>query len=69
MIVPFGKFYGQEMDSLPDDYLIWLASGGRYYKSKHSTELKWKVPEPIFAEARKILEKRGYRLKGERWEK
>jgi len=69
MILPFGKFAGQDMEVVPEDYLMWLAGGGIYTKNRHSTEIKWKVPMPIWVEARKILEARGYKLKGERWER
>jgi len=69
VILPFGKYFGREMTSLPDDYLVWLAGGGAYYRNRRSTEIKWKVPTEVWVEARRILEARGYTLKGERWEK
>jgi hypothetical protein len=71
MIIPFGKFKGQSMNTLPDDYLQWLAKpkySGKYYESLHSTVLNWKVPFAVKIEARKVLEARGWKLKGETWE-
>ena len=72
MIIHFGKFRGRTMDSIEDDgYLQWLAKpkySGKYYESLHSTDLKWKVPFPVKIEARKILESRGWVLKGEHFE-
>lgn len=69
MIMPFGKFRGIPLERLEDDYLMWLAKGQGYTKNKHSTEMQFKIPANIWIEARKILESRGYVLKGERWEK
>lgn len=72
MILKFGKYKGQNIQSIPDDYLMWLAKpvySGKFYKSLHSTELNWKVPFNIKMAARKELERRGYKLVGERWEK
>ena len=71
MNIPFGKYKGQAMESLPEDYLMWLGKpkySDKYYKSLHSTELDWKVPFPIKLEARRILENRGYKLIGKHWE-
>ena len=71
MILLFGKYKGARLESVPEDYLMWLAKptySGRFYKSLHSTELNWKVPFAIKIEARVILESRGYKLKGETWE-
>jgi len=71
MQIPFGKFKGQPMNNLPEDYLMWLSKpkySGKYYESEHSTELKWKVPLNVKLEARAILESRGYTLIGEHWE-
>lgn len=67
MIMPFGKFRGTPLERLEDDYLMWLAKGQGYTKNKHSTEMQFKIPAPVWIEARKILESRGCVLKGERW--
>jgi len=71
MILGFGKYKGKSLETVPDDYLKWLGKpkySGVFYKSLHSTELNWKVPLSVTIEARKVLEKRGFVLKGEAWE-
>ena len=72
MNLQFGKYKGMSLEAAPEDYLCWLAKpkySGKYYKSLHSTDLNWKVPYAVKIEARKILESRGWQLKGETWEK
>ena len=72
MILNFGKYKGKKLEDLPEDYIKWLGKpvySGKFYKSLHSTELNWKVPFPVKVEARKVLEKLGFKLIGERWEK
>ncbi len=72
MILQFGIYKGKRLEDIPEDYLMWLAKpkySGKFYKSLHSSELNWKVPFAIKIEARKILESRGWKLKGETWEK
>lgn len=71
-ILTFGKYKGQSLKEVPEDYLMWLAKpvySGKFYKSLHSTELNWKVPFIVQINAREILESRGYKLIGTRWEK
>jgi hypothetical protein len=72
MVLLFGKCKGQDIREIPDDYCMWLAKpvySGKFYKSLHSTELKWKVPFEVKMAARRELELRGFKLIGERWEK
>lgn len=72
MIIQFGKYKGLNIKSVPDDYLMWLSKpvySGKFYESVHSTELKWKVPFSIKIASRGELERRGYKLTGERWER
>lgn len=72
MIITFGKCKGQRIKNIPDDYCMWLAKpvySGKFYESLHSTELKWKVPFPVKIAARTELERRGFKLIGERWER
>jgi len=72
-ILNFGKYKNQAIEKLEDEcYLKWIAKPkyhGGYYKSLHVTDLKWRVPFEIRMVARKELEKRGYKLIGEHWEK
>ena len=73
LFLQFGKYKGRELESLTDEnYLMWLAKpayGGKFYKGLHSTDLTWKVPFDVKLAARAELEKRGYKLVGERFEK
>lgn len=69
--MPFGKYKGQRIDTLPDSYLIMVADD---FKSDRpgvpiGQKFTFKVPLEIIAKARKALEKRGYRKKGTRWER
>lgn len=71
MIISFGKYKGQDIKSIPDDYCMWLAKpvySGKFYKSLHSTERNWSVPFAVKIAARQELERRGFKLIGERWE-
>jgi hypothetical protein len=69
MKISFGKYKGKELADIPEDYLVWLAKGGGYTTGKHSTDMRFKIPVPIWCEARSILQGRGYRIIGERIEK
>jgi hypothetical protein len=69
MIMPFGKFKGTPLEAIDEGYLIWIAKGQGYTKGLHSTEMQFRIPDPIFREARRILESRGYKIIGERIEK
>jgi hypothetical protein len=71
-ILTFGKYKGQTLESVPEDYLQWLGKpvySGKFYLNSRSTELNWKVPWSVTVAARQILEARGYKLKGTRWER
>jgi len=69
----FGKYKGTKISELLDEeYLCWLGKpvySPKFYKSIHSTEKNFKVPFNITVQAREELEKRGYELIGERWER
>jgi len=69
MIMPFGKFKGTPLEAIDETYLIWIAKGKGYTKNNRSTEMQFKIPDPLFREARRILESRGYKIIGERIEK
>lgn len=72
MILRFGDHKGEHIQSIPDDYCMWLAKpkySGKFYKSLHSMERNWSVPFDVKVAARKELERRGFKLIGERWEK
>lgn len=67
----FGAFKGHDISdqSIPDGYIKWLASRGKYYKSAHSTDITWKVPLDVWEAALTEIERRGYKIIGERFEK
>jgi hypothetical protein len=71
MRLTFGTFKGSKLSdpSIPDSYIKWLASRGKYYKEKHSTEPTWKVPTTVWLAALTEIERRGYQIIGERFEK
>ena len=67
--MPFGKFKGQRIDSLPDNYLIMLADDFNRDKPGvlPDNRFNFKVPLEIREKAREVLKKRGYSKRGERW--
>jgi hypothetical protein len=72
MILQFGQYKGMELTDVPEPYIQWLGKptySGKFYLNSRSTELNWKVPWSVTVAARQILEARGYKLKGTRWEK
>lgn len=71
-ILQFGRHKGQALQSIPDDYLCWLGKptySGKFYKSLTSMEKTWRVPLMTTMAARQELDRRGFKLIGERWEK
>ena len=73
VVIEFGKYRGMPLREISDEgYLKWLAKpvySGKFYKSIHSTDLTWRVPFDVKIAAREELERRGYKLIGERFEK
>ena len=69
--MPFGKYKGQRIDTLPDNYLIMLADDFKRDRPgvPPGRKFTFKVPLDIIEKARKVLDKRGYRKKGTRWER
>jgi len=61
MILSFGTFKGIEIKDVPDSYCQWLALRGSYTDPGNRFETKWKVPISISIEARREMERRGYR--------
>jgi uncharacterized protein (DUF3820 family) len=61
MILRFGQYKGQRVESVPDDYLMLLAED--FYE--RST---FRVYFKVRMEARDLLRLRGYRKIGSRWE-
>jgi len=68
-ILPFGRYAGQSIRDIPNDYLFCLCSWGKgiYYKSSHSLDVTWKIPIEWWELARVEADRRGYKLLGERW--
>ncbi len=71
MILTFGTFKGHDLSdpAIPNSYMIWLASRGKYMSKKNRFEIAWKVPVDVWMAARIEIERRGYRHIGERFEK
>ncbi len=69
MILTFGIYKGHDLSdpSIPDDYMKWLASRGRYTSKTNRFETAWKVPVDVWMAARMEMERRGYRHIGERF--
>jgi uncharacterized protein (DUF3820 family) len=70
-VMPFGKYKGQPIDTIPDRYIIMLADdfGQDNQGILPDNRFNFKVPLEIREKAREALKKRGYRKKGSRWEK
>ncbi|HQP59377.1 MAG TPA: DUF3820 family protein [Petrotogaceae bacterium] len=65
MRIPFGKYRGQEIKTLPEDYLCWIVKkykGG--FKVRYVGEVQYKIGENVFLEARGKLKELGYNTKG-----
>lgn len=69
MRLDFGKFKGHDLSdpAIPDDYMRWLADRGSYQEPGNRFVTMWKVPIVTCIEARRELEKRGWRHNGYRW--
>ena len=52
MLMPFGKYKGQDLSALPDEYLLWLSANIplrdplRSAVAKEITERGWEPPTP-----------------------
>lgn len=71
MNLPFGQYRGREITDLniPDSYVMWLASRGKYKSKTNRFEYDWKVPVDVWMAALGEIERRGYRIIGERFER
>lgn len=71
MILTFGTHKGKDLtdSNLPDGYIKWLAMRGSYPEPGNRFETKWKVPIVLSIEARREMERRGYRRVDDRYEK
>jgi len=71
MKLSFGAFKGRDLTdpSIPDSYMQWLASRGKYQSKTNRFETSWKVPVDVWMAARMEMERRGYTHIGERFEK
>lgn len=71
MIIPFGIY--KSMDTadctVPDSYVGWMATRPSYPEPGNRFETRWKVPIVLSIEARREMEKRGYRRVDDRYEK
>jgi len=71
MRLTFGLYKGHDISdvAIPDRYMMWLGSRGKYMEKKNRFETAWKVPVDIWMAARVEMERRGFRHIGERFEK
>jgi hypothetical protein len=71
MKLDFGIHNGKDISDpdIPDDYIKWMASRGKYQSKTNRFETAWKVPVMVWMAAREEMERRGYRHIGERFEK
>ena len=71
MTLLFGHFQGRDITDpeIPDSYIQWLASRGRYDSKINRFETGWKVPVDVWMAARQEMARRGYKHIGERFEK
>jgi hypothetical protein len=71
MVLTFGKYKGHDLSnlSIPDDYMKWLASRGKYTSKTNRFETEWKVPVDVWMAAREEMDRRGYNHIGERFER
>jgi len=71
MIIPFGKYKDYHLTDhfIPDRYISWLALRGSYPDKQNRFETAWKVPIVLSIEARREMERRGYRRINDRYNK
>ncbi len=71
MVLTFGTYKGRELSDpvIPDSYMMWLGSRGKYMDKNNRFETAWKVPVDVWMAARIEMERRGYRHIGERFER
>ena len=71
MTLTFGIYKDHDLSDpiIPDSYIQWLASRGKYYKPGNRFEPSWKVPFDTWIAARLEMKRRGYRSIGSRFEK
>jgi hypothetical protein len=71
MILTFGQHRGEDTSSLPDHYLMWLADQREIAQVKGTPWQKnfFKIGAELELEARKELERRGFKKHGLRWVK
>ena len=71
MIIPFGIYKGYDTSdiTIPDKYITWMALRASYPEPGNRFETRWKVPIVLSIEARREMERRGYRRVDDRYEK
>ena len=72
MIIPFGRFKGFDISdhiTVFDGYVKWMALRGTYSVPGNRFETKWKVPIAVSIEARREMERRGYKRVDDSYEK
>jgi uncharacterized protein (DUF3820 family) len=67
--MPWGKHRNEPVYTLPDDYLMLLEDGFNTVRRGKVCSQNYKVPAYLMDCARQVLQNRGYKKKGERWER
>jgi hypothetical protein len=68
-ILTFGRYRGKVLSDpeVPDDYVRWVASRGKYMRKTNENELEGKIPVDAWMAGRVEMERRGYDHIGERF--
>lgn len=68
-VLTFGTHSGKLLSdpSIPDEYLWWLASRGKYLSKRYQFECESKIPVDAWMAGRVEMERRGYDHIGERF--
>ena len=71
MIIPLGRFKSMDISdsTVPDSYVQWMALRASYPEPGNRFETKWKVPIAVSIEARREMERRGYRRVDDHYKK
>ena len=71
MIIPFGAYKGRDLTdrTIPDGYISWIARRGSYTEPGNRFNTTWKVPIVLSIEARREMERRGYRREDDHYER
>ena len=69
MILEFGQYKDKDLSDpfVPLTYIRWLAERGSYHLPGNRFDATWQVPIVTCIEARREMEKRGWKHDGDKW--